>query len=157
MPRRRRMLVSLLLAVGLSAGSGLASANVRAAQDAKGDTTARADDDLRKAGHGHTRDGRLRHRITTYGTTNEHAPCVILAAGGTEYGVCSDGSVGNLEDFRITGEAKVRRPDEHTIVYIFSKKSIGNPSSYRWYVEGVACSDRCDRLPDSGKVRHALD
>lgn len=149
-------LIALLTAFALTTVAGGAHADTRVVDDPNDS----GESDIDLASHGHTPEGRLRHRIVMYeriGAEDWEAPCVGMVVGSTRYGVCGDGRVYDVTTPAApvpTGRATVLRPNGRTIVYEIRRSSLGNPDAYKWYA--WATGSRGDIAPDSGKILHDI-
>ena len=117
--------------------------------------------DIRFASHSH-RNGKLKHTVVAYRPfRTSRGPCVTFETSGgglPDYRVCGYENMIALHEQRTHATVNTQRPNGRTIVYIFRKRAIGNPSSYRWHVKEAGpdeCPD-CDRAPNSGTVRHRI-
>lgn len=146
-------LVTTFSSVGLADSSTVADAN----------DSGSGYPDIKEASHGHTPSGKLKHTIRTYNTfRTSDAPCLDMRVGRQPYQLCGDGTVFTIGVIGGDSEATVRRPNDRTVVYIFSKRSIGASNAYKWRAESVYQSnctgDDCDSAPNDGEpmIRHEL-
>ena len=142
---------------------GIASANTKTVTDAQndqGDGTL----DLKSATHGHA-DGKLVHKVVTYGNFGSDRAGTIsvsITVGSKFYSVSKYGLWD--QDAQETKPITVKRPTNNSIKFIFSKRQIGNPGSYKWFAQAVPpfpCLVCPDFLPDQSttaeiKVTHRL-
>ena len=133
----------------------LALADKQTIDDPK-DAPGRVDIKTVSAGH----DGsKLVHRIVGYAKIDQgEEPGVNVYAGqfdkvGSSYQVSSFG-VTNGRGER-TGGAKMKRPDNKTVVYKFKPGTIGNPASYKWQACVCIEGDQQDLAPNR-KAKHEL-
>ncbi len=118
--------------------------------------------DIKSATAGHHR-GKLKHTIVSYrGFRTSRAPCLTIESkprAGRDYRVCGFDNMINMHQHETKGKVIFRRPNRRTIVYLFRARAIGGPNVYKWYIEeegGDRCRE-CDRAPNRGMVRHALN
>ena len=141
----------------LAAPAALGSS--RTVSDAR-DTTRRRID-IKSVSHGH-RNGKLTHTVRAHERfKTSRGPCVTFETNGggkNDYQVCGYENMIDLRQQRTHATVHITRPDRRTIVYIFRKRAIGRPGSYKWFVEepGPDECPNCDRAPNSGKVRHNI-
>jgi hypothetical protein len=151
--------VAAVLAVAIAAVlviGGLALADTKKITDPN-DTSHGVD--IKTASHGHTKTGKLKHKITSYNTyTKKHAPCLGIKVGSKFYRICQS-TITNLSTGKQSNTIVFRHPNPTTTVYVFSKNAIGNPSKYQWQAESfaTACGEAiCDTAPNKGLVTHNL-
>jgi hypothetical protein len=116
--------------------SGVANADLKRIRDPRGDSQGTIDIGRAVADH---YKGLLRHKIVTYGpfrSSNPQRPCVFIDGPSGKYRICGH-TVYNFSKHRRAGRALMRRPDAHSIIYLFSPETIGNPPYYRWLVGSV--------------------
>jgi hypothetical protein len=162
MTRSRSTLTIVVVVVLTVSIVAAARADTRSIHDPKGDSH-KGQPDLQGASVDHTPHGRLRHFAFAYNTfaTNK-APCLHIQTkhrNQDDFIICSDGKISHVASKGQPGTAKVRRPTDYSIGYIFTKKSIGNPSEYRWKwsVDAFAtCGGPCDVAPNTGYITHKL-
>lgn len=132
-----------------------AFADTKTIQDAKGDAGQSVD--IKSATATHGAGGRLKHIVTAYGTFKTgHAPCLHIKTTrhpGDDFLICGDGKVLHISKGGQNGTAKVKRPTEKRVVYLFYPRQLGHPNSYKWKVWD---EDDIDSLPNTGYVKHAL-
>ena len=115
--------------------------------------------DIKSASAGHV-NGKLKHTVVSYRRfRTSRGPCLTLETKpvrGRDFQVCGYGNMVNLQQQRSRPTVAIRRPNWHTIVYVFKRRAIGNPSSYKWFVveEGPDECPNCDRAPNKGMVLH---
>ncbi|MCA1705167.1 MAG: hypothetical protein LC808_18680 [Actinobacteria bacterium] len=128
--RTRSLLIIALVVMQLT---GVALADSTTVDDPKGDANrAREDVDYAVADH---HKGLLRHKVTMYGAFETYRPriCILVQTPKAGYRICGP-QVYRVRDDQPVGSAKVRRPNDRTIAFSFTKGVIGRPSSYHWYV-----------------------
>jgi hypothetical protein len=124
------------------------------------DTTQRRID-IKAVSHGH-KNGKLKHTVVAYERfKTSRGPCVTFETNGggrKDYQVCGYENMIDLHQQVTNATVNIQRPDRRTIVYIFRRKAIGRPGSYKWFVEepGPDECPNCDRAPNSGMVRHNI-
>lgn len=167
----KRILVgatAALLAVSVISSAG---ADTVRKTDPQGDTDPRYSDpaDIRSATAGHTRTGKLKHTIVLWNrVTKSHRPRVNIVTNSAD-NTCSDtsrdgellivGDPGGKIMSNCGGASAVlesyitKRPNKHTIIYIFSKKTLAHydysspVDRYFWAVEAPG-----DDAPNKSKV-----
>ena len=117
--------------------------------------------DIKSASHSHTR-GKLKHTVVAYRAfKTSRGPCVTFETNGRgrkDYQVCGYSNMINLHQQTTKGTVSMRRPNRRTISYIFRPRAIGRPDVYKWFViEPGSDECKCDRAPNKGLVRHALN
>ena len=117
--------------------------------------------DIKSASHSHTR-GKLKHTVVAYRAfKTSRGPCVTFETDGRgrkDYQVCGYSNMINLHQQTTKGTVNMRRPNRHTISYIFRPRAIGRPGTYKWFVVEPGPDEcKCDRAPNKGLVRHALN
>lgn len=176
-----RKLTAVALLVGMMA-FGAAHADTVTKKDPQGDTDSRYDNpaDIRSATAGHTKTGKLKHTIVLWNKVTELNRPFVGIATNTAVATCEDSPFrGELLDIGSSsgdvehhcggpspGTFRVKRPNAHTIVYIFSKKVLvnrtGDPTrKYFWaiYHKGDEAPDHSSFfMPefDSYGVKHRL-
>ena len=159
--------VAALAAVAI-VGAGFALANSSTWTD--GDDAPAGTVDIKTYGHGHKPNGKLVHKVVAFEPFGEKASadvCLLMTgytnAGNKRhtYQVCGgDESVYDADNhFDPSGDAKVVRPDNKTLKFIFSKGAIDHPAYYKWRVltQSTKCDDlKCDRVPNVGKKKHNI-
>ena len=144
-----RGISALAVVVSVAYGVSLAVADTKTFDDPK-DAPGRVD--IKQVRASHDQKGRLVHRIVGYAKINAgEEPGVNVYAGqfdkiGSSYQVSSFG-VTNGRGER-TGGAKMKRPDNKTVVYKFKPGTIGNPASYKWQACVCIEGDRQDLAPN---------
>ena len=141
-----RRAAAVILATCLCAP--LALADKKTFDDPK-DAPGRVDIKTASAGH----DGRkLVHRIVGYAKIKKgEEPGLNVYAGqfdriGASYQVSSFGVTNGRGEK--TGNVRMRRPNDRTVVYKFGKGTIGNPKSYKWQACVCIEGDRQDLAPN---------
>jgi hypothetical protein len=172
----RRAALTALLVFTCVLGAGAAVASSGSAGDRRGDVqgepvggAARAD--IVRTSYGHTKDGRLWHKVTVAGTAADPAkgelvPMIYLEIRERPSAtpVCDifigryRGRLGVFEcgtSERI-GSARIVRSGRSTTKYVFRPSAIGDPPSYDWAAIFVGSSDGTqvwhDRAPDQDDV-----
>ena len=117
--------------------------------------------DVKSATAGHARN-KLKHTIVSFRRfRTSRAPCLTIESkprAGRDYRTCGLDNMINLHQHETKGTVAIRRPNRRTVVYLFRPRAIGRPNVYKWYIEeegGDSC--QCDRAPNRGMVRHALN
>ncbi|MEA2460056.1 MAG: hypothetical protein QOH90_233 [Actinomycetota bacterium] len=139
----RALFAAMLVVLQLA---GVASADSTTVDDPRGDANrAREDIDYAIADH---HKGLLRHSVTMYGAFETYHPriCILIQTPKAGYRVCGP-QVWRVRDDQPIGSAKVRRPNDHTIAFSFTKAVIGRPNSYHWYVSVGSNAPFCPDPP----------
>ena len=154
----RRWLVIGAIVTGLVTGTATPGfATTKTLHDAQGDS---------QSGHADIKDVTSKPvtyavvlTISSYTTfTTTKAPCVGIYYGannnppGDSVEICGNGK---MQDYAhgggIAGQAKVTRPDAHTIVYRVSRSSMHHPKTISWQIQvrDAGCSPSpCDQAPN---------
>ena len=152
--RRTSLLGAAVVVAGF--GASLAVADKKTFDDPK---DSQGPVDIKEVSAGHDPKGRLVHRIETFGKMDPgEEPGVNVYAGefdqvGSSYQVSSFGVTNGRGEK--TGDAKMKRPDNKTVVYKFRKGTIDNPPSYKWQACVCLEGDQLDLAPNR-KKRHEL-
>lgn len=118
--------------------------------------------DIKSVSAGHARN-KLKHKIVAFRRfRTSRGPCLTIESkprAGRDYQVCGFGNMTNLHQQETKPSVTFRRPNRRTIVYLFRPRAIGGPNVYKWYVveAGNDRCEECDRAPNRGMVRHALN
>ena len=150
-----RYLILLTAITAVAVGASLAIADRKTFEDPKDN---RGGTDIKEVRAGHDPKGRLVHRLETFGKIQEPVPGVNVYAGefnkvGSSYQVTSSG-VTNGRGER-TGNVRMKRPDNQTVVYKFRKGAIDNPASYKWQACVCIEGEQQDLAPNT-KATHKL-
>jgi hypothetical protein len=158
MVKRHARFIGSMAAGVVLLSSAVAFANRTTIQDPKGD----GEDvlDIKSASHGHTKTGKLVHKMVAYsnfGPAKAKKITIGIYTAGADYSVSTYGIYNSTTG--TTSSVTVKRPSGNTIKYIFPKWKIGNPSSYDWHVftvPGYSCPTCPDYAPNMGYVTHNL-
>lgn len=154
------MAVAAVLAAAVPAG-----ATTKSLHDAQGDS---------QSGHADIKDVTAKpvtravlftiSSYTAFKTSN--APCVGIYYGanrnppGDSVEICGNGK---MQDFAhgggVIGQAKVTRPNAHTVVYRVSRSAMGHPKTISWQIQvrDRSCSPSpCDQAPNP-PGRHVVE
>jgi hypothetical protein len=161
-PTRLILIAALpLLLLGLV---GMALASTKTVNDAQGDSKkGAADIESVKAV---ARGKRVTWTITAYKNFSTNlAPCVGIGDTptkhplGDHFEICGDGVIQDFKHGGTAGHAKVKRPDQSTIVYRIRRKKLGHVKAFSWAVQvrqGKKCfPDICDQAPE-GPGKHVV-
>ena len=153
---QRRAIVAFVLACLMLVGTLPVSANTRRVEDPRDQSVNEGGWDIKSAAHGHTSTGKLKHTFKSYTPINEimQACLSIVTSKGEKFSTC--GYQMSDANGKAVGTVREKRPDGRTIILIFPKRAIGNPAGYRWSMETWGYCQPCDRIPNSGRVRHGL-
>ena len=151
-----RYLIPLAAIATAAVTVSLAVADTKTFEDPK-DAPGRVD--IKEVRAGHDAKGRLVHRIVGYAKINPgEEPGLNVYAGqfnkvGSSYQVSSFGVTNGRGEK--TGGAKMKRPDNKTVIYKFKPGTIGNPASYKWQACVCIEGDQQDLAPNT-KAKHEL-
>jgi len=159
----------------LLAGAAVALANTGSKTDPSGDVKHNppgkdARYDIVKISYGHGAGGKLVQTVKTKGKiTTKPPPLLWIDVPGTvaQRGGCKysdyfviDGEVDECGDGPKTGNATVKKLDDHRMRVSFDPAAIGNPSRYGIaFVEEGSANGKLifyDRAPDKGFFKHQL-
>lgn len=147
--------LALVMAGMLVLFGSIATANIKTIQDPADRPNSEGGIDIKSASHGHTKTGKLKHKIVTYDVIAElEQACLYIKTAADTYYSCGYKMYNSAD--QQTGGLTESRPNNKTIVFKFKPGAIGNPSTYLWWVEANNYCQQCDRAPNTGKVRHNL-
>ncbi len=159
MKQKRRLVSAVAIASAFFLFGSTAMADRTIVKDGKSDLgDPGAGVDMRSASHGHSKTGKLKHKIVSWGKMDETPHPVRLYMRTATARFATEGRyMFNYKNKR-TGRVTESRPDDHTIIYKFWPRAIGNPDWYRWKVRSAYACETCDRVPNRGhgRVLHTL-
>ncbi|MDQ3935259.1 MAG: hypothetical protein M3340_11600 [Actinomycetota bacterium] len=178
---RRATAIAALAAAAVLGTAQLVQADSATVTDARGDIVGEPPGggesaDIVAAAYGHTKSGKLWHKVTIAGQAADPAagggvlPLLYIdddSGPGRGARECDflvgrhDGRLGVFEcgSLERVGSVRVTRTSEYSTRYVFSPKAIGNPDEYGWAFVTEGPSDgtwmRYDRVPEGDRAFRA--